>query len=154
MKRPDCNDALVQASAITEHCQLSKGDAVEWVVMHSQLIDPEEHRCAVSPPMLALNWDVARTVFNSLLEAALVQLQQNQDEAWLAKMMDTHSRLQLGLFHEYGPGAIPQELFILMDRRELTAEMYDDLYISGRTGTVEVRELPMPDAATKKTVLH
>ncbi|ELK5289361.1 hypothetical protein Q6670_004028 [Salmonella enterica] len=152
MKRPDNDDALHMARNITKQCLLTKGDAVEWVVMHSQLVDSEESRCAVSPPMLALDWEVARTVFNSLLEASLEHMRNMYSEAWLAKLVDDSERLQLGLFTEYGPQAVPQELFILMDRKALTPEMYDDLYISGRTGKVEVRELPLPEM--KKTVLH
>lgn len=152
MKRPDSNEALFQARNITEQCVLSKGDAVEWVVVHSQLTDMENSRCAVSPPMLALDWGVAKTVFNSLLEASLEHMRHTHSEAWLAKLVDDDERLQLGLFTEYGPQAVPQELFILMDRKALTWEMYDDLYVSGGTGGVEIRELPLPEA--KKAVLH
>ena len=147
------DDSLEQARQIIDNCELSRSDATEWLVLHSQLTDPDQRRCAVSPPMLALDFGVAKNIFHSLVHAALEGLSRTHEQAWLAKLVDEGERLQMGIFTEYGPQAVPVEIFILMDRKGLSWEMYDDLYVKGSTGYTEVREMPLPETP-KPTVMH
>lgn len=123
--------------------QLADSDAKEWLVLHSYLTDKETGKCAISPPMLALTWDMAVTVFDSLIEAALGNMGRKQGEAFLARLEDTEASLRVGIFAEMSEKAYPEEVFMLLDRRAMTMELYTDMYLKGTTGGTFVAEIPI-----------
>lgn len=139
-----------QAATFAEFANVGKGNATEWVVIHMQLIDEETGRCAVSPPMCAMTWEMGKTIFNSLIEAALISLRTRQ-HIWLAKLEDSPAALRVGFFPEKRADVVPVELVVLMDKRELTAELYEEMYLKDANCKTFVRELPLPEAAPKKT---
>ncbi|EGD6457271.1 hypothetical protein IAJ44_004332 [Salmonella enterica] len=124
--------------------ELAKSDASEWVIIHSFLVDKEERRCCVSPPMLALKWQIAETVFNSLLKEGLMNVaRQAEGHAWLARLNNEKDVFRVGIFKEHDPEGVPEEVLMLMDRRSLTDEIYHDLYVKDTTGEVSVVEVPL-----------
>lgn len=153
MKQYDMQGTIDQARLMVEEAALSHSDATEWVIIHSQLLDEDTGRCAMSPPMLSMDWDVAKTVFNSLIEAALGARSSVQDQCWLARLEDEETHLRVGVFDEFGPGVPPSEMFLIMDKRRMTQKLYHDMYVRSATGFSEVREMPFPDAP-KKPVMH
>lgn len=139
--------------------QLKDSDATEWVIFHSYLVDPETGRCAISPPMLALNFDIAQTVFNSLLENGLEAMRQQFDQAYFARMVDDNDEMRVGIFAEMGEKQYPQEIMIIMDRRKMTYELYDQLYIHSATGKTTVSEITIREKEPstfppEKPVIH
>ena len=135
---------------------LSQSDAKEWVVIHSFLVSEEEKRCCVSPPMLAMKWEMAETVFNSLLEEGLMNVARNNEgDAYMCRMTDEVDAYRVGIFSRYGTEEVPKEVLAIMDRRALTDELYYELYLRDGVGETTVHEMTIvPPAAPTKPVLH
>ncbi|EHQ9605739.1 hypothetical protein KS527_004496 [Salmonella enterica] len=153
MKQYDMQGTLDQAFQMVDECTLGHADATEWVVIHSQLLDEESGRCAMSPPMLAMDWGVAKTVLNSLIEAAITSRSSVQDQCWLARLEDEPDSLRIGIFDDFGERVPATEIFLLMDKRKLTQKVYHEMYVKSATGTREVREMPFPEPP-KKPMMH
>lgn len=139
--------------------QLKESDATEWLIFHSYLVDHKTGRCAISPPMLALNFDVAQTVYNSLLENGLESMRQQYDQAYFARMVDNSDEMRVGIFAELNEKQYPLEVMIIMDRRKMTYEMYDQLYIHSTTGKTTVSEFAIREKEPstfppEKPILH
>ena len=108
-----------------ENALVGTTDAVEWVIVHSY---PE----SLSPPMLAMNWDQAQLLFNSMLDASLSALEQVRERAAVVCLENDKERLRLGIFTKFGKSAVPNQMILLMDRRSLTQELYENWYLDGR----------------------
>ena len=145
-----------QSPDVIKGCELSKSDATEWVVIHSFLVSEDEKRCCVSPPMLALKWEMAQVVFNSLLREGLMNTAQRGDgNAYLCRLNNEKDVFRVGIYNECDPEAVPEEVLMVMDRRSLTDEIYHELYIKdgiGETAVMDVQIVPPVEPA--KPVLH
>ncbi|EAM1616291.1 hypothetical protein EU642_21890 [Salmonella enterica] len=144
------------AGEFLKSSELSQSDAKEWVVIHSFLVDEDERRCCVSPPMLAMKWEMAETVFNSLLEEGLMNVARNNEgDAYMCRMTDEKDAYRIGIFSRYGTEEVPKEVLALLDRRALTDELYYELYLRDGVGETTVHEMTIvPPAAPTKPVLH
>ncbi|ECZ5235302.1 hypothetical protein AH156_20120 [Salmonella enterica subsp. enterica serovar Enteritidis] len=150
MKQYDEEGTIDKAVEMLDQSKLAQTDATEWVIIHSQLLDKETGRCAMSPPMLSMHWDVAKTVYQSLIEAALDARSRTQDECWLALLQDETEVMRAGIFDELGHDVVPQEVFTIMDKRMMTHQLYNDMYVKSATGQREVREMPFPEPPQKR----
>ncbi|ECN9265181.1 TPA: hypothetical protein ACODIZ_003623 [Salmonella enterica subsp. enterica serovar Newport] len=127
----------------------------EWVIVHSFLIDEDKGRASVSPPMLALKWEMAQVIFNSLLEEGMRNVAVHFSDAYLAVMDNHDDMFRLGIFPEMSTEVYPLEVLMLLDRRSLSDEMYYDLYLKEGPGETKVYEVPIdPNTAPKPTTLH
>ncbi|EPT1451898.1 hypothetical protein ACVOZ6_003486 [Escherichia coli] len=155
LKETELEDMPEALEQFVETCELRKSDATEWLVFHSYLIDDNSGRCGISPPMLALTWDMAKVVFNSLLEEALENMSRNYDRAFFARMENSPEQLRVGVFPKMGEG-FPIEAIMLMDRRCLTMELYDKFYVQHNTGEMVTKEMrdPCNPADKPKAILH
>ncbi|EIP9221060.1 hypothetical protein LT875_002507 [Salmonella enterica] len=144
-----------------ETSELAKSDATEWLIFHTYLIDPETGRCGISPPMLALTWDMALTVFNALMNESLANMSERYDRAYFARIENSPEQLRVGVFAKMGEG-YPVEGMMLMDRRHLTLELYKQFYEHDATGETTVVEMGNPSCTCgncgkkekQKAVLH
>ncbi|EDL8063714.1 hypothetical protein CTA21_16305 [Salmonella enterica] len=160
MKPTDVNEMPAALETFARSSELAQTDAAEWLVFHSFLIDEESGRCGISPPMLAMTWDMAQTVFNSMLQESLAKMSEQYDQAWFARMVNTPQELHVGVFPKQGEG-YPLEVMMLMDRRHMTMERYKEFYekhATGETTVMEMRDpshprnLPEQNAPAKRTV--
>ncbi|ENE5752126.1 hypothetical protein ACFLMW_003806 [Salmonella enterica] len=134
---------------------LAGSDATEWVIIHSFLIDEDKGRASVSPPMLAMKWNMGTVIFNSLLEEAMRNTAINYRDAYLAVLDNEKDVFRLGIFPEKRTDIYPLEVIAMMDRRMLTDDMYFDLYLKEGPGETQVFEMPInPQQAPKGPVLH
>ncbi|EAB4417321.1 hypothetical protein D7B12_17985 [Salmonella enterica] len=165
MKQVDPKDMASALKAFARDSALAKSDATEWLVFHSYLIDAETGRCGISPPMLALTWDVAVVVFNSLLEESLSKMSREHNRAYFARLTNDPDELRVGVFPEMltpeGGGTFPLEAMMIMDRRKLTMDLYNEFYAHHVTGDMSVLEIADPsesysplDTSRDKAVLH
>lgn len=156
MNRPTkLEDMPSEMATFATTSKLAQSDTQEWLIFHSFLSDEDSGKCAISPPMLALTWEMAQTVFNSLLEAALENMSQQYDRAYFARIEDSGTELRVGVFDQLNEQAYPKEVISLMDRRALSMELYRKYYYEHATGITTVSELPMPTRAqAAKTVIH
>ncbi|EBA6160823.1 hypothetical protein BIW22_24865 [Salmonella enterica] len=137
-----------QVGLFAQESKLATSDATEWVVIHSYIPDNETERCCVSPPMLALKWEMAQVVFNSLLEESVMNTARKHGDAFICQFNDDPDVLRLGVFKEYGHHVQPEEVMMLMDRRALTDELYFEMYLKDGPGDTVVMEMPVrPEAA-------
>ncbi|EIW6162783.1 hypothetical protein MF451_003780 [Salmonella enterica subsp. enterica serovar Saintpaul] len=135
--------------------KIAASDAKEWVVVHSFLVDEEKGRASVSPPMLALKWEMAQVIFNSLLEQGMRNTAMERHDAYLAVLNDENDVFRLGIFPEKRTDVFPLEVLMLLDRRSLTDEMYYDMYLKEGPGETAVFDVQInPDHAPKGPVLH
>ncbi|EON2339005.1 hypothetical protein ACLLKL_001975 [Escherichia coli] len=134
---------------------LAGSDATEWVIIHSFLIDDEAGRASVSPPMLAMKWNMGTVIFNSLLEQGMRNVAMTHTDAYLAIMNNEKDVFRLGIYTEKRTDIYPVEVLAMIDRRSLTDEMYHDLYLKEGPGETQVYEIPInPAQAEKEPVLH
>ena len=126
--------------AFVENAPVGQTDTMEWVVIHST---PD----SLSPPMLAKNWEQAKLLFNSVLDASLMMLAGETSCAAVVCLESNPERLRLGVFTQYGRRAVPNQMFLLMDKRQLTQELYDKWYLDGHSEPHEnfVWDIAEPD---------
>ncbi|EDY2030005.1 hypothetical protein GTB64_004447 [Salmonella enterica] len=150
-RRTDQVPEITAESKLASHAAEGK----EWLIIHSYLTDPVNKRCCISPPMLAMRWDMAQVVFNSLLEDAVVSTGQKHGSAYLCKLNDEDDVFRVGIFKEYGENMLPEEVLMLMTREAMTDELYFGMYLKDGPGETVISDMvihaPMKN---KKTVLH
>ncbi|ENQ1546089.1 hypothetical protein ACEOHC_003901 [Salmonella enterica] len=146
VKPEDMPEAL---ETFAETSELSRSDATEWLIFHSYLIDEKTGRCGISPPMLALTWDMALTVFNALMKESLAKMAETYDRAYFARLENSPEQLRVGVFAKMGEG-YPVEGMMLMDRRNLTMDLYNEFYVNGSTGETTVVAMPDPTCTCPK----
>ncbi|EHS7647088.1 hypothetical protein KWH26_003698 [Salmonella enterica] len=135
--------------------KIASATATEWVVVHSYLVDEEAGRASVSPPMLALKWDMAAVIFNSLLEEGMRNTAIRHRDAWLAVLNNEDDVFRVGIFSKKGPDEYPEEVLMCLDRRSLTEEMYYDMYLKEGPGETIVQDVPIfAKDAPAKPQLH
>ncbi|EJG5415741.1 hypothetical protein NAD41_002380 [Salmonella enterica] len=149
-RRTDQVDEITRESRVAAKSQ----DTKEWLIIHSFTTDPDDQRCCVSPPMLAMKWEMAQVVFNSLLQEAVINTARQHGDAFLCKMNDEDDLFRVGIFKEYGTEVVPEEVLMLMDRSAMTDELYYEMYMREGPGEPVTREMTIVRPGAKKQVVH
>lgn len=146
--------SIEDVSCFARECNLAKVPADEWVVIHSYLIDEANGRASLSPPMLAMKWDLAEVIFTSLLEEGMKHTAMEYTDAYLVALENNDKMYRVGIFPEKRIDMLPLEVITIMLRSTLTDEMYYDMYVKDGFGDTTVSEVAIRENTPPPKQVH